>query len=117
MVNDNKPLKNPMCFSRWIVKNDCRGLYEEEILQKIMKSRGIDDYDAFVYPSEDNFISYDKLPNIDKAYNEVLDALVNKHKIAVLFDTDTDGISSWTIITRYLRKFGGEVTPFINGGK
>ena len=117
MVNDNKPLKNPMCFSRWIVKNDCRGLYEEEILQKIMKSRGIDDYDAFVYPSEDNFISYDKLPNIDKAYNEVLDALVNKHKIAVLFDTDTDGISSGTIITRYLRKFGGDVTPFINGGK
>ena len=99
------------------ILNDCRGLYEEEILQKIMKSRGIDDYDAFVYPSEDNFISYDKLPNIDKAYNEVLDALVNKHKIAVLFDTDTDGISSGTIITRYLRKFGGEVTPFINGGK
>lgn len=99
------------------ILNDCRGLYEEEILQKIMKSRGIDDYDAFVYPSEDNFIPYDKLPNIDKAYNEVLDALVNKQRIAVLFDTDTDGISSGTIITRYLRKFGGDVAPFINGGK
>lgn len=97
--------------------NDCRGLYEEEILQKIMKSRGIDDYYAFVYPSEDNFINYDELPNINKAYNEVLDALINRKKIAVLFDTDTDGISSGTIITRYLRRFGGEVTPFINSGK
>lgn len=97
--------------------NDCRGLYEEEILQKIMKSRGIDDYYAFVYPSEDNFIDYDELPNINKAYNEVLDALINRKKIAVLFDTDTDGISSGTIITRYLRRFGGEVTPFINSGK
>ena len=97
--------------------NDCRGLYEEEILQKIMKSRGIDDYYAFVYPSEDNFIDYDELPNINKAYNEVLDTLINRKKIAVLFDTDTDGISSGTIITRYLRRFGGEVTPFINSGK
>lgn len=117
MVNDNELLKNPTCFSRVSVKNDCRGLYEEEILQKIMKSRGIDDYYAFVYPSEDNFIDYDELPNINKAYNEVLDALINRKKIAVLFDTDTDGISSGTIITRYLRRFGGEVTPFINSGK
>ena len=49
------------------------------------------------------------LENIDKAAEIVNHAIEYNYKIALLFDTDSDGVSSGTIIYRYLEMYGADV--------
>lgn len=98
-------------------KSNCCGMYEQEIIDKILEQRGIDDVEHFLNPTENDLLPLDSLPNIHEAYE-----ILNKHieyedKIGVLFDTDTDGITSGTIITRYLLNFVQHVDTFIDNGK
>lgn len=103
---------------KYKVLNDCRGLLEEEVFDIIMDERGIDNPDHFFNPTEDDLLPLDELKNVRKAYNVLRFAINNNKKIAVHFDTDTDGITSGAIITRYLREaFDYKVDTFINRGK
>ncbi len=88
------------------VLSDCRGLYEQEILQSILMDRGINDYDKFINPTEDDILPYESLPNIDKAVDLLHKMVTENKKICTLSDTDSDGISSGTTMTRYLRDLG-----------
>lgn len=96
---------------------DGRGLMEEEIIESILNNRGIDDAEHFFNPTEEDLLPLDSLKNIDKAYE-----IVMKHindNIGILFDTDTDGVSSGSIMTRYLRNYidSEYIYPYINEGK
>ena len=64
---------------------------------------GIDDPEHFLNPTEDDLLPLDDLKNIDKAYGLVMSAVNEDKRIAVHFDTDTDGITSGAIMTRYLK--------------
>ena len=100
------------------IKNDCRGMYEEEIFDTILADRGIENKEEFLSPTEINLLPLSDLHNIDKAANRVKVALENDEKIAVLWDTDLDGISSGAIITRYLNNFtDNSIVSFIDDGK
>ena len=100
------------------ILNDCRGMYEEEIFNTILEQRGIDDIEEFLRPTEKNLLPLDSLVNIDYAARRVELAIENKEKVAVLWDTDTDGVSSGAIITRYLDNFlFTQAVPFIDEGK
>lgn len=99
------------------IDNDCRGMYEDEIVQKILESRNIKDIDRFLNPSENDLLPLDSLYKIGDAAKIVIDGIMQQKKFMVLYDTDTDGISSGTIIMRYLNDYG--ITPewYINNGK
>lgn len=98
-------------------KSNCCGMYEQEIIDKIIEQRGIDDVEHFLNPTEDDLLPLDSLPNISEAF-EILDRHIKyETKIGVLFDTDTDGITSGTIITRYLLNFVQHIDIFIDKGK
>ena len=107
-----------MTKKNYKILNDCRGMYEQDIFNTIVKQRGIDNPEHFFNPTEEDLLPLDSLKNIDKAFLRVEKALQNNENIAVLFDTDTDGITSGTIITRYLNNFSNnEITTFIDEGK
>lgn len=103
---------------KYNILNDCRGLFEDEVFEIIMQERGIDDPEHFLNPTEDDLLPLDDLKNIDKAYRLLVDAVYKDKRIAVHFDTDTDGITSGAIMTRYLKNMTeNPVDVYINRGK
>lgn len=99
------------------VLNDCRGMYEDEIFDIILRQRGIQDVDNFLNPTEDDLLPLDSLYRIDEAYIRINRAIEENENIGILFDTDTDGITAGTIMTRYLRRFVDDITTYIDDGK
>ena len=100
------------------ILNDCRGMYEEEVFDTIMTQRGIEDVDHFLNPTEDDLLPLDSLYRIQEAVSVLERAIDCGQNIAVWFDTDTDGITSGAIMTRYLHGvFGIHPKTVINSGK
>lgn len=99
------------------IHNDCCGMYEQEIFETIIKDRGITDIEHFLNPTIDDLIPYESLKRIDEAGKLLENAIDKQLHIGILWDTDTDGVASGTIMTRYLKHFTKNVTPFINEGK
>lgn len=100
---------------KYNILSDCRGLYEQEVIDTIFEQRGIEDPEHFFNPTVDDMLPLDALKNIDRAYE-----LVKKHlngDIRVLWDVDVDGVTSGAIMTKYLRDMGAAPKPYINDGK
>ena len=102
---------------KWTVKMDCRGMTTDEIIDAILKDRGVADINALLYPNEECMIPFEKMKNIDKAANVILDGIRNNKTFLVYYDTDQDGVSSGTIATRWLKNRGADVIWTINKGK
>lgn len=102
---------------KWTVKLDCRGMTTNEIINAILKDRGVKDENALLYPTEDCMIPFEKMKNLDRAANIILDGIQNNKKFLVYYDTDTDGVSSGTIATRWLKQHGVDAATYINKGK
>ena len=92
-----------MTKTNYRILNDCRGMYEDEVFDTILSQRGINNVEHFLTPTEDDLLPLDSLLRIDEAYQRVDRAIVNNERIGILFDTDLDGITSGTIMTRYFR--------------
>lgn len=107
----NKSKKN------YNIHNDCRGMCEQEIFETIVKDRKIVDIEHFLNPTIEDLIPYECLKRIDEAEKLLENAIDKNLHVGILWDTDTDGVSSGAIMTRYLKHFTDNVTPFINEGK
>ena len=103
--------------TEWNIKIDGRGLTDVEIIEALMESRGIKDYEKFLTPTEDDIIPYDEMLGVEEGCDIVLNTIENGGKFIVHFDVDQDGISSGTIITRYLLNYTNNVSTTINNGK
>lgn len=99
------------------ILNDCRGMDEDEVFEIIMEQRGIENVNRFLNPTEEDLLPLDSLFRIDDAYIRINKAITEKENIGILFDTDLDGITSGTIMTRYLRNFTDNIKTFIDEGK
>lgn len=102
---------------KYNIKIDARDLYENEIIEKIMDIRGIDEH--FLNPTEDDVLPLEDLEYIKDAFNILDKHIQKKSNIAILADTDTDGITSGAIMTRYLRNYlpNENISTYINDGK
>ena len=96
---------------------DCKGMYEQDIVDTILENRGIENVNHFLNPEPDDLLPFETLDNIDKAAQIVGDGIDNNKHIGILFDVDTDGVSAGTIMTRYLRNYTDNISTFINEGK
>ena len=96
---------------------DCRGMYEQEIIDTILENRGIKDVEHFLNPREEDLLPLDSLMRIDDARQIIENGLDNNKIFGVHWDVDTDGVSSGTIMTRYLRNYTDRVSSYINTGK
>ena len=88
-----------------------------EIIDAILEERGIQDSDSFLHPTEDALVPFEKLKNIDKAYDIITKTINNNGNILVYFDQDNDGICAGTIATKYLEAIGANVKTYIGQGK
>ena len=96
---------------------DCRGMYEQEIVDTILENRGIKDVEHFLNPREEDLLPLDSLMRIDDARQIIEKGLDNNKNFGIHWDVDTDGVSSGTIMTRYLRNYTDRVSSYINTGK
>ena len=96
---------------------DCKGMYEEEIINTVMENRGIKDMEHFLNPAEDDLLPLEELHGIDEARQVIETGLDNNKNFGVHFDVDLDGVASGTIMTRYLKNYTDRVSPYINTGK
>lgn len=92
-------------------------MYEQEIIDKILEQRGIEDIEHFFHPTENDLLPLGSMKHIDVAYKILNKHIDSKSKIGVLFDTDLDGITAGTEMTRYLLNFVSHVDTFIDEGK
>ena len=101
----------------WNVKIDGRDMDQVEIINALMESRGIKDYDSFINPSEDAMIPFDNMSGLREGCDIILKTLENNGKFIVFFDVDLDGSTAGTIMTRYLRHYTDKIDTYINQGK
>lgn len=99
------------------IKNNCVGMYNEEIIDTIIKSRGIKDIDEFLNPTEKHLIPNTKLEYIKEARMIVEKGINEKKRFTIHFDTDLDGVSAGTVMYRYLKHYTDNVNYTINQGK
>lgn len=92
-------------------------MYEEEIFETILKQRGIEDVEHFLNPTKEDLLPLNNLKRINEVYIKLKRAFDNHECIAVLSDTDTDGIMAGSIATRYLLNFTPYVDTYIDTGK
>lgn len=101
----------------WNVKIDGRGMDQLEIIEALLESRGVEDFYEFLNPSSEELIPFEKLKNIDRAAEIILNTIDNDGIFLVYYDTDCDGISAGTVMTRYLRNYTDKVKTYINERK
>ena len=94
---------------------DCRGMYEQEIIDIILENRGIKDVEHFLNPREDDLLPTMKY--MADAAKIIENGLDKDRRFGIFFDTDTDGVTAGAIMTRYLRNYTERVSSYINKGK
>lgn len=102
---------------KWTVKNDCRGMSTNEIINTILEDRGVEDINSLLYPDEECLIPFEKMKNIDRAAQIITKNIENDGSFFVHFDTDTDGVSAGSIAVRWLKQHTDRVYYGINQGK
>lgn len=96
---------------------DCKGMYEQEIVDMVLENRGIKDVKHFLNPREEDLLSLNSLMRIDEARQIVEKGIDSDKSFGIFFDVDLDGVSSGTIMTRYLKHYTERVSSYINVGK
>lgn len=76
---------------------------EQTIVENILRARGIDDFETFLNPKlVDWFLPFESIPNLKEAAEEVVNNIDNTGTFFLSVDSDTDGITSGTIMYRWL---------------
>lgn len=69
------------------IKNDCRGMWANEIIDTIMESRGVEDVSDFINPRLDHLLPLDDLKNVDKAADIILGGVKRGDLFGIYADT------------------------------
>lgn len=84
------------------------------ISQKLAeKNLSDEEIEVFLNPTRKDFHNPFDMPDMEKAVDRILSAIDNKEKIVVYGDYDADGITSTTIIKRFMQDRGIEVGTYI----
>lgn len=90
---------------------------EGEIIETILDNRGIEDINHFLNPNEDDLLPLNNLLHIDDARKIIENGIDKNKRFGVFFDVDTDGVTSGTIMYRYLSNYTENLCSYINSGK
>lgn len=102
---------------KWVVKHDCRNLETSEIVDVILADRGVEDITALLYPDDECLIPFEKMKNIDRASEVILNGIEENKRFLVYGDVDVDGCTANAAAVRWLKKRGARVDCCINQGK
>lgn len=83
---------------------------------EILVRRGYDSVETarnFLEPRLANLQPPEKIPNMKAAVRRLHEAIEKKEQIVLYGDYDVDGVTSLAILTRFLKKLGGDVECFL----
>lgn len=85
------------------------------IVAQIIANKNLTDEEIkiFLEPTRDNFYDPFLLPDMEKAVERILKAIEEKEKVVIFGDYDVDGITSTTVLKKYLEERGLEVGYYI----
>lgn len=87
-----------------------------ELFAKVLINRGIieeDEIKTFIEPTRYDFNDPFLMPDMEKAVNRIIDAIEKKEKVIIYGDYDVDGITSTTVLKKFLKERGLEVDYYI----
>jgi single-stranded-DNA-specific exonuclease len=82
--------------------------------ETIAKIRGIDDVERFLNPSQDELHDPYLIKNIEDASNRIIKAIMGKERILLSYDADADGLTSTSMMYRYLSNYTEHVDYIYN---
>ncbi len=80
-----------------------------KLLAQILINKGIteeNEIEIFLNPKRNNFYDPFLMPDMEKAINRIISAIQNKEKILIYGDYDVDGITSTTVLKKFLEERG-----------
>lgn len=80
-----------------------------KIVASIIANKGLKDnneIEVFLHPRRGDFHNPFLMPDMDKAVARIIQAIENKEKVAIYGDYDVDGITSSTVLHRFLEERG-----------
>lgn len=86
------------------------------LLATILSNRGIikdEEIKIFLDPTRNDFHNPFLMPDMDKAIARILKAIENKEKVLIYGDYDVDGITSVTVLKKFLAEIGLETDYYI----
>ncbi len=85
------------------------------LVSSILASKKLNDkeIEIFLKPTRENFYNPFLMPDMKKAINRIEEAIKNNEKIIIYGDYDADGITSTTIIKRFLKDRGIDTQVYI----
>ena len=98
------------------VREICEKYNLNKIIGKIIVNRNVtsdEDVRIFITPTRDDFHDPFLFKGMDIAVDRILQAINNKEKILIYGDYDVDGITSTTVLKKYLQERGGIVNTYI----
>lgn len=84
-----------------------------KILANILVNRNIENIDKFLNPTRHDFHDPFLMPDMEKAIQRLNKAIEDKQKIMIFGDYDADGITSITVLKKFLNERGMEVGTYI----
>lgn len=87
-----------------------------EVLARILVNREIttqDDIKVFLDPTRNDFYNPFLLPDMEKAVDRIIKAVKEKEKVVIFGDYDVDGITSVTVLKKFLKDIGLETGYYI----
>lgn len=88
----------------------------DKLIARILVNRGIiedEKISIFLNPNRNNFYDPYLLNDMDKAVDRIIKAINNKEKIIIYGDYDVDGITSTTVLKKFLEERGIEIGYYI----
>ncbi len=82
-----------------------------KLLAQILINKGIvedEKIGIFLNPKRNNFYDPFLMPNMEKAVNRIIEGIENKEKVLIYGDYDVDGITSTTVLKKFLKERGLE---------
>lgn len=80
-----------------------------ELLATVLYNRGVlddDEIDVFLNPKRNDFHDPYLMPDMEKAVNRIIKAVNEKEKVMIYGDYDVDGITSITVLKKFLQERG-----------
>ena len=87
-----------------------------KLLAKILVNRDIvekEEIEVFLNPTRYNFYDPFLMPDMEKAVERIIKAIQNKEKVIIYGDYDVDGITSITVLKKFLAERGLEAGYYI----
>ena len=99
-----------------LVKQIVKKFNIPEILATVIVNRGIikdEDIKIFLNPTRNNFHNPYLMPDMKQAIDRIMQAIENKDKVIIYGDYDVDGITSITVLHKFLKERGLETGYYI----